>query len=686
MARVKPQAGTCGLLAQMENAGSLPDRRLDIYRRTVDLLVSRRSLGEEHDLTLAEVAPQLQFLAYKMRREGRQRIRHDEALAAFAESREVIVDIPELRRRKPEALLSAVEDSGLLVQTGVETRHGIDRPVYQFVHQSFQEYFAGQAIRYGTLPEPVISHDVRERLTRLMETLEVKERPVNLFGRKVSEKVLAEYWQESLRFCIADLGEQEADEVFLLILPGESTDPGETRARAGFAAACLAEEPRVGEATVDTVVEALLDHAEWGMDGGTSDRRTSFDQAVHALGGSKYGDRLRRRLIDGVMRRRGRARGVACLLYLHARSAEQEFELDEEDAFTEALETLGHDDPPRRVIAALGLLDAFYKAGGRFADRPSEKVQAWVGALLERLDDDVEAASFCALWALIWLTGSKFDDPAGKVRLTEKKLEPIFAFLRRDDRDPVAIRYACQLMASVENLPPPKDWLYEWSRIAQGERSWGHRTEVPKADPDESTAVLLEVLHGSAAAESKEEAALALARRGLHSEDGVDYLVGAHRDEARTVGSRAEALMHVAIAGGAHAADVLVELFRERLEWGNDSFTLVLFLSLIGLGNREVLADVEKSLADSDQSEPYLETLRRLNGSEAPGARASKSSINWKSIARQEDLPLVERYLASSDLWSLWEVNAINSDTSRHAWYYICIPKGGILRSKNPWM
>lgn len=142
-----------GLIVQMFSLdGSLPTYRIDIYRRAVELMIARQRKGKGSPLVINEVYPYLEHLAYCMRLEGDQYWPEARILAAIEEVRQVELEEPDLRRRLPsEWLNAAINQLGILNVAGsnkIDNR-GYERRVIQFFHQSFQEYFAAQAIAHG---------------------------------------------------------------------------------------------------------------------------------------------------------------------------------------------------------------------------------------------------------------------------------------------------------------------------------------------------------------------------------------------------------------------------------------------------------------------------------------------------------------------------------------------------------
>ncbi len=72
----------------------LPNRRVDVYRRAVQLMIQRRRPFSGQPLSMNEVLPHMEFLAYRMRRQGLQRWNESEVQRTFVELRDLEPDEP----------------------------------------------------------------------------------------------------------------------------------------------------------------------------------------------------------------------------------------------------------------------------------------------------------------------------------------------------------------------------------------------------------------------------------------------------------------------------------------------------------------------------------------------------------------------------------------------------------------
>ena len=279
---------------------TLPGRRVDIYRRALQLMIQRRRPYDGLQLSQNEVIPHLEFLAYQMRKQGVQRYNELEVIQAFKALRTQEPDEEELCYRTPRELMQVcIDPLGILNIAGTEVDdRGYERQVIQFFHQSFQEYFAGQAINHGY--DSAGSGNAVTRLQSLLSSIEIKEREVNIWGQyKITELVIADYWQEAVRMAIADMSHTEADEAILMLLSHTPMSLQESRPRSVFALQCLADEPKISEETVQEVFNAVIDNIQEGD--GSRELNTWMDEALAAASESIFNEALNDHLIKGFI-------------------------------------------------------------------------------------------------------------------------------------------------------------------------------------------------------------------------------------------------------------------------------------------------------------------------------------------------------------------------------------------------
>jgi predicted NACHT family NTPase len=154
--RIERLTGNPMLLTTMalikRKIGKLPQRRVELYEKAVEVLLNWRS-EVEVALDKREALPQLEYLAYASVIGGHNNYVEDEALELLSRVREEYPQIHAMRQHSPEVFLKMLEErTGLLIQSGDTRYNGQSVPVYEFRHLTNQEYLAGIALVQGHFP------------------------------------------------------------------------------------------------------------------------------------------------------------------------------------------------------------------------------------------------------------------------------------------------------------------------------------------------------------------------------------------------------------------------------------------------------------------------------------------------------------------------------------------------------
>lgn len=258
--RIERLTGNPMLLTTMalikRKIGRLPQRRVDLYEKAVEVLLNWRS-AIDASLDPREALPQLEYLAYAMCDEGIQQIREDQAIDLLRQLRDEFPHVHPLREHSPEDFLALLERrTGLLMQTGFIKHNGRGVPVYEFRHLTLQEYLAGMAIVQG-------HYRGRSKFSNQIDAVRPLAGKVGEgFGLDHGHDEFggAENWREPLRLCIAASNDDLIDDSVLAILRKESDESfSSQRARAMLACLCLADEPNVSGSVVQEVFETYVD-------------------------------------------------------------------------------------------------------------------------------------------------------------------------------------------------------------------------------------------------------------------------------------------------------------------------------------------------------------------------------------------------------------------------------------------
>src|SRR5262249_44127507 len=115
------------------------------------------------------------------------------------------------------------------IESGREPHLGVERPVYEFRHLSFQEYLAARALIDGCFPLRNPTQSIAEQIAPLAG------RTADARGNETRfvETTIVESWREALRLCTAICKNDDVDRILraiLLEVPGESAPTRRARA------------------------------------------------------------------------------------------------------------------------------------------------------------------------------------------------------------------------------------------------------------------------------------------------------------------------------------------------------------------------------------------------------------------------------------------------------------------------
>ena len=450
--RIERLTGNPMLLTTMalikRQIGRLPQRRVDLYQKAVEVLLNWRSVVDA-PLDPREALPQLEYLAHAMCTDGIQQLREDQALALLRQVREEYPQIHPLAQHTPEQFLSLLERrTGLLIQSGHTRHNGHSVPVYEFRHLTFQEYLAGIALVQGHYRGWNKDTSLAAAIAPLAGL--VGEERFSAHGQK--DTAVVENWREALRLCLAACNDADVEAALLAILkplPGES---GTARPRAVLAGLCLADEPNVSDSVARVVLQELAMQADENE--GIMLGRTSRGVAVMELAASRWAGALGECLLDEFFRRDVEQRRSSGWLYAMMR--EHQAPLDESEfsawllELTAQLRTCGE-----RAAAAIALTVTILAYRGKNC-----LVPGMADGLIQRLSGSA-SLSHAAAWALMWINNQQAWRP--DVEQLERLLavaanpacdsgtEHCLSFIFKEGRTPLAID---TLLLYLPKTPP----------------------------------------------------------------------------------------------------------------------------------------------------------------------------------------------------------------------------------------
>ncbi|HET8657966.1 MAG TPA: HEAT repeat domain-containing protein [Micromonosporaceae bacterium] len=480
--------------------GKLPERRADLYREAVQVLLNWRAEVDE-PIDHHEAVPQLEYIAYAMSERGVQQLADDEMVALLGQMRAEYPNVHAVHRRPAVEFIRLLERrTGILVESGYVRQPGRLAPIFEFRHLTFQEYLAALALVEGRFPGRDRSNCLAENVGRLA---------ARLGDNGGGEPAMTNSWQETTRLCVTICKDDDVDGVLRAVLiagRGEGA-AGTERLRAVLAARCLEDEPNVADSTVDEILDRLAVHLLPDNEG------SDVVAAVLALARSRWAPRLHARLTQEL--RIGGERAVLHLGRLCGQAVAESAPQSDADravwqsAQIAALSSTSDDDVLRGALAI-----------GYLASRGRPAV--WHGAenrLLELIaaDDPVLAGS--AAWTLARMRETT-DVPAWCP--TDREVDRILAEMGRPGVD------AARIVSLATAAGPDRRVATVAPLIAAAEDNDEHVRAIAvgllgKTGREEAVAPLVSRLNDP---EQKVRAKAATALGSLRSSNAIEALLG----------------------------------------------------------------------------------------------------------------------------------------------------------------
>lgn len=372
---------------------------------------------------------------------GVQQLREDEILDLIDKMRADYPHVHEARNHTPAEFLSLLEArTGLLVEARKSRHLGMDMPVYEFRHVTFQEYLAARALVDGRFPE----RNSERRLAEQVAPLAGRTENAAFIGTVEDYVDVVENWREALRLCTAICSDDDVDDVLRAIrTPLEGESETKRRARAILATLCIADEPNVSEETVQEVFQAFAGQVK--NEDGSGYVRTNVDRAAMEIARTRWAGQLCSSLAEEFSRRDSKNRmrpGSLCAMVGGSRAPKNPRELD--TWLSEQGDRLLSANEYEAIETALTISYLVFRnnirGNAHFMSEPGLP-----DALLSRLNDSAPMAH-AAAWALGWLNGGPRITEGKNWRPEPEHIEQILTFIGKSDSDPGAMRHLTFIM------------------------------------------------------------------------------------------------------------------------------------------------------------------------------------------------------------------------------------------------
>ncbi|NEP02518.1 MAG: hypothetical protein F6K58_28490 [Symploca sp. SIO2E9] len=458
------------------------------------------------------------------------------------------------------------------------------------------------------------NQQIWQRLSQQMEDIPIIDKPIEGFiANKTTEPVVTPHWQDTVILLLSRLNhkvsQQEnwetvtVDDAIKSLLRRDRL-PEKARALAVFFLQYLAEEPNLKNETVNLVLKTAIKNID-EYDGRTIKPNTQMDNAFYKVMQSCFAKECYHQLLQGYIQSTGEIRKIIGVIFSYQIAATSEV-LNKENAnqkLNPLLEKLTTADLiEERVEAGLKLVDEFfrphiYNLGARIDFLPDGLLPKVIKILLKVAQEDTaenNAVSSTTIWALGWLTSSRYCDNYTAYTFTEGELDFLRHFATNKKQDAFVRSFSVLILSVCTSEKPvfvQADWIYEWALVADGVKPQ-KQLPAPKQHLErlKDRVVLKHLISSDLPREAKHRVAIALGRIGYFTSEMIEPLLQIFRNNIFIPEQRDEALVYLVFIGGSQVIKALIDE-ANRPKNDSDQYDLPgrCFLALIGMGDIDAL-------------------------------------------------------------------------------------------------
>ncbi|NET56797.1 MAG: hypothetical protein F6K47_11715 [Symploca sp. SIO2E6] len=453
-----------------------------------------------------------------------------------------------------------------------------------------------------------------QRISQEMENIPIQDKPIEevFVTNKKTEPVVTSQWHDSVILWLSKLTQEGGQQEDWEIVTADNAidrfsrrdiSPKEARALAVFFLQYLAEEPSLKDETVDLVLKTAIKNLN-EYDGRTSKPNTQMDKAFHKVMQSCFAKQCHHQLLQGYIQTTGEIRRTIGSIFLYTIATNSEV-LNTENAnrkLNPLLEQLTTADlVEERVEAGLRLVEEFfrphiYNTHVRIDFLSNELLHRVINTLLavaKANTGENNAIASTAIWALGWLTNSRFCDNYTAYTFTEAELDFLRQFATNKEQDVFGRSWSVSLLSVCTSEKPvfaQAEWIHEWAIIADGGKPQKQLPDPKPLDRPEDKVVLEYLISSDLPKEAKRRVAIALGRIGYFINKMVEPLLQIFQDNTFVSDKRDEALVYLVFTGGSQVISALINGINSPKDH-SDQYGLPerCFLALIGMGDVDAL-------------------------------------------------------------------------------------------------